>query len=135
MSEPRTPSKSERKKARRRAKLDAERVAGRELEALADVVVERVEALATEVVDAPDRLTSERAFDIEFPTADAARFVLKRVNEVLAVGEWLDDVEAWVWEAASSTRPPRTEAGARTGVELRLEQARPHPQPAAPPPS
>ena len=122
MTEPRELSKAERKKARRRARDEAEREGGRSLDALADAAVAEAERLAAAVVDGEPG--TEVAFDLVFDTVDAARFVLRRVNEVLAVGEWLDDVDAWVWEADTSTRAALTEAGARTGIELRLEPAR-----------
>ena len=122
MSEPRELSKAERKKARRRARQEAEREGGRSLDALADAAVAEAEQLAAAVVDGGPG--TEVAFDLVFDTVDAARFVLRRVNEVLAVGEWLDDVDAWVWEAGVSTRPPLTDTGTRTGIELRLEPAR-----------
>jgi hypothetical protein len=125
MSEPRELSKTERKKARRRARQDAEKEAERALRALADAAVEQAEGLAAEVVEGG--AGTERAFAVEFETVDAARFVLRRVNEVLAVGEWLDEVDAWVWEADQSTRPALTHAGERRGIELRLEPARHHP--------
>lgn len=124
MSESLPGSKTERKKARRRQRRASEREAGKTVDRLADDAVEQALALAPAVADAPSREESERAVDVEFPTVDAARFALRRVNEALAVGEWLDVVDAWVWERDVHQRPPLTVSGAATGVELRLEQPR-----------
>ncbi len=122
MSNPTGPSKSERKKARRRQREQRERSAGQELDSLADDAVAAALAVVAEVADAPNRVASEQAIDVAMPTLDAARFVLKRVNDALAPGEWLNEVEAWVWDAHTSTRPALTAAGRVGGVELRLEQ-------------
>ncbi|MCP3935685.1 MAG: hypothetical protein GY708_09975 [Actinomycetia bacterium] len=118
-------SKSERKKARRRERANAERAAAKELNALADTAVERALELAREVADAPSHLASERLIDVPVATPDAARFILKRINDALASGEWLEEVDAWVWESDTSTRPPLSDSGRETGVELRLEQVSP----------
>ncbi len=115
-------SKSERKKARRRERKAAEGAGARELNALADAAVERALELAAEVADSPNHPASERLIDIPVASADAARFILKRINDALAYGEWLDEVDAWVWESERSTRPPLSESGRATGIELRLEQ-------------
>lgn len=128
MDEPQALSKSERKKARRRKKKAAEEAGALQLNALADVAVERALELAPEVADSPNRIASERVIDIPMATVDAARFVLKRINEALAYGEWLDEIEAWVWEFDTSTRPALTESGEETGVELRMEQVSALPQ-------
>ena len=89
---------------------------------MADAAVEIALALAPEVADSPNRNSSERVIDVPVGTVDAARFCLKRINEALAFGEWLDEIEAWVWELDTSTRDALTEAGEETGVELRMEQ-------------
>jgi len=115
-------SKSERKKARRRERKAAEGAAARELNALADAAVEGALELAAEVADSPNRPASERLIDVPVASPDAARYILKRINDALASGEWLDEIEAWVWESDRSTRPPLSESGRETGVELRLEQ-------------
>lgn len=126
--EPESPSpklsKSERKKARRRAQLQKEKAAARELDVLADSAIEQALNLATEVADAPTRDAAERVLDIEVTSVDAARFVLRRINETLAVAEWLDEVEAWVWEKDVHTRAPLSENGRIHGVEVRMEKAR-----------
>jgi hypothetical protein len=118
------PSKSERKKARRRQRRTSERSEAVKLEALAAAGVESALRLAPEVAAAPNRDASERVIDAAVTTVDAARFVRKRINEALAFEEWLDEVEAWVWDVDTSVRDPLTELGASCGVELRLEQAR-----------
>jgi hypothetical protein len=115
-------SKSERKKARRRERKAAEGAAARQLNSLADAAVERALELVRDVADSPNRAASERLIDVPVVTPDAARFVLKRINDALAYGEWLDEIDAWVWESDGSTRPPLSESGRETGVELRLEQ-------------
>lgn len=125
MTEPMGKSKAERKKARRRERKASERSGALDLEALAAAGVESALRLAPEVAAAPDRDASERVVDTPVTTIDAARFVRKRINEALAFEEWLDEVEAWVWDADTSVRRPMTELGAACGVELRLEQARP----------
>jgi len=122
MEEPSKLSKSERKKARRRERKAAEAAGAQALNTLADVAVERALELAPEVADSPNRNSSERVIDVAVPTVDAARFILKRINEALSSGEWLDEIEAWVWEFDTSTRDALTDAGAESGVELRLEQ-------------
>jgi hypothetical protein len=125
MAEISEPSKAERKKARRRDRKAAERAEGRRLEELADAAVASAMELAPDVAAASNQASSERAIDIEVTTVDAARFARKRINEALAYEEWLDVVEAWVWEADTSVRPALTEHGAAHGIELRLEQVSP----------
>lgn len=125
MSEPIGKSKAERKKARRRARKASEVAEGQKLEALTTEAIEAAMSLAPEVAAAPSRDESERALDIVVLTVDAARFVRKRINEALAYEEWLDEVEAWVWDVDTSVREPLTDHGVEYGVELRLEQARP----------
>jgi len=125
MDQPTGKSKAERKKARRRARKASEVAEGQKLEALTTAAIESAMALAPEVVAAANRDESERVIDVEVSTVDAARFVRKRINEALAYEEWLDEVEAWVWEVDTSVREPLTEHGATHGFELRLEQARP----------
>jgi hypothetical protein len=122
MKEPRVVTKSERKKARRKTKRSSERAGGRELEALIDAIVEEALRLAPEVASAANRDVSERGIDIVIATPDAARFMVKRINEALVIGEWLDDVEVWLWQAESHTREPLTDAGRTSGLEIRLEQ-------------
>ena len=122
MTSPSGPSKEERKKARRRERANQERAAARDLEALADVAVEQALQLVAQVADAPDQASSERGIDVACPTVDAARYVRKRINAALTYGEWLDEVQVWVWEAGVHTRPPLTEHGKSRGIEVRLEQ-------------
>ena len=119
-------SKAERKKARRRARRDAETAEAKRLEETATVAIESALRLAAEVAAAPTHVDSERVIDVSVTTLDAARFIRKRINEALSFDEWLDEVEAWVWEAETSTRPAMTESGERHGVELRLEQVSPN---------
>lgn len=128
MEEPRARSKSERKKARRREKRVAEEAGALQLNTLADIAVERALQLAPEVADSPNRIASERVINVPMATVDAARFVLKRINEALAYGEWLDEIEAWVWEFDTSTRAALTASGEETGIELRMEQVSSLPQ-------
>ena len=115
-------SKSERKKARRRARKNSEYSEGKRLDELATRAVESAMELAPRVAAASSQEASECVIDIQVTTVDAARFVRKRVNEALAYEEWLDTVEAWVWEADTSVRSALTEHGETHGIELRLEQ-------------
>ena len=120
---PRTLSTAERKKKQRNQRQMTEKLAGRELDALATDAIEKALELAPEVADAPNRNVSDRALDIELGTLDAARFVQKRVNAALAIDEWTHEVVLWLWQAELHQRSPLTESGERTGIELRLEQA------------
>lgn len=125
MKEPRVVSKSERKKARRKTKKASERAGARELGALTDAVVDEALRLAPEVASTTTRESSERAIDMAIPTVDAARFMVKRINEVLVIGEWLDVVDVWIWQADQHTRAPLTDAGRASGLEIRMEQPSP----------
>lgn len=116
--------RAQEKKARRKQRRDAERAGARELDALAEVAVEQALALAPEVADAPSREASERGLDLIVPSVDAATYLRRRINEVLAAGEWLDDVEVWVWQRDQHVRPPLTPSGQACGIEVRLERAR-----------
>lgn len=118
-------SKAERKKARRRARKAAERAGGQELEAVTAEAVELALALAPEVAAAVGPGSSERPLEVSVATLDGARFVRKRINEALAYNEWHNEVEVWVWESDTSTRPPLTEHGQACGFELRIEQVSP----------
>jgi hypothetical protein len=115
------PSKSERKKIRRRAKKAAETSGGRDLEALTDIAIAQALALAPEVA-ASTVIESERVLDLDLETLDAARFIRKRVNEALGFDEWLDEIEVWVWDFDTSVREAMSDAGREHGVELRLEK-------------
>jgi hypothetical protein len=128
MNEQPTTSKGERKKARRKKQNTAERSVGRDLDAIAEAAVTEAMRLAPEVAAAASAQESERAIEVAVTTIDAARFVRKRINEALAFGEWLDEVQVWVWQADKHSRPPLSEIGRDQGVELRLEHAaRPQP--------
>ena len=116
--------KAERRRERRKARRRAERAGGRELADLADDAVERALQLAPAVADAPTAAGSERVIDVALPSRDAAVYVVRRINEALAIGEWLDEIDVWIWEAGESARPPLSDHGAATGIEIRLEQAR-----------
>lgn len=115
-------AKARAKKARRKAQAQAERASARDLDKIAGHAVEAAMLLAPEVADAAGRKSSERVVDVEFTTVDAAKYALKRVNEALTIGEWLDDVEAWVWMVDIHTRAPMSAHGEKYGVELRLEK-------------
>lgn len=116
-------SKAERKRARRKAKATAERAGAEELDKLADEAVDIALKLAPQIVAAPSRDASDMVIDVTFPTVDAARYAIRRVNEQLAIGEWLDVVDVWVWEDGKSVRDPMSEGGKANGVELRMEKA------------
>lgn len=113
-------SKAERKKARRRARKSSEAAEARRVDDLASAAIALAIELAPDVAGAPSAEAGERLIDIEISTVDAARFVRKRVNEALGYEEWLDDVEAWVWETDTSVRPALSEHGTAHGIELRL---------------
>lgn len=115
-------SSAERKKARRRARKDAEAAGGRDLESITDAAVEQAIALAPQIAVATEPHERERVLDVVLETVDAARFVRKRVNEALGFDEWLDEVEVWVWEYELHTREPLSDAGREFGVEIRLER-------------
>lgn len=115
-------SKSERKKKARIARQTTEKAAARDLDALATEAIDKALLLAPEVADAPSRLVSDRAIDVELANLDMARFVQKRVNAALVVDEWTDEITLWLWQAELHQREPLTESGERTGLELRLEQ-------------
>ena len=110
-------SKAERKKARRKQRAASERAGGQALVELADVAVD-------EALSVVDRVETERGLGLgtAMPSIPAAEYCRKRINEALGYSEWLDDVEVWVWNAETSTRTALTDAGAASGVELRLER-------------
>jgi hypothetical protein len=107
------PTKSERKRARRKVRAESERAGAHETAGLTDAAVEAAMALAPEVA-------GDRSHD--FPTRDAAKHARKRINEALFAAEWLDELEVWLWEADTHVREPLTEHGGRNGYELRIEQ-------------
>ncbi len=116
------PTKSERKRARRKVRSESERSGAREIGELTDAAVEAAMALAPEVAAAGGQGSRERAIDVAFPTRDAAKHARKRINEALFADEWLDELEVWLWEAGVNVREPLTEHGRENGYELRLEQ-------------
>lgn len=89
---------------------------------MAEAAVTEALRLAPEVAAASNQPASERVIDVAVGTIDAARYARKRINEALAYGEWLNDVQVWVWEEGVHTRAPLSDSGRRFGVELRLEQ-------------
>lgn len=98
------------------------RVQGLRVRELTAAAVEEALRLAPEVVGAATVPASERCIDIAFPDVGDAVFARKRINEALAVGEWLDEVEVWVWRAGKNVRPPLSDHGAASGFELRIER-------------
>lgn len=105
----------------RRAKRSSDRDGERRLDELSTAALDLVMAVVEEVADAP-KGASEKLIDIEFPTLDSAKYALRRINEVLAAGEWLDEVEAWIWQADTHVRAPLSAHGETNGWELRLER-------------
>lgn len=99
-----------------------EREAGRSLTALTDDAVTEALRLAPEVADAADRAASERCLPVVFTTVDHAAFARKRINEALAVAEYGDEIDVWVWDATRHQRAPLSEGGAAHGVEVRMER-------------
>lgn len=84
---------AERKKARRKSKGKAERTAADDLNALTAAAVEEALRLAPEVAETPGS-RGRRLLEAEVPTEDAARFIIKRINEALAFHEFLEEVDA-----------------------------------------
>lgn len=89
-------NKAQRKKARRKAKKQRERAAGRDLDAATGVAIEEALALASESL-------SESAFlSVELNSATDAQFVRKRINEALMVEELLDHLNIEIFEDPST---------------------------------
>lgn len=113
-------SKSERKKARRRERAAAERTGAQELTDRAAAAVDEAMALGGRV-----EAEGELALQTPMPSLGAAAYCRKRINEALKFDEWLDEVEVWVWDAHTHRRAALSQAGADSGVEIRLERRDP----------
>ena len=114
---------AQRQQAEKRERDEAERAAGRALDAMATEAIDRALALAPEVVAAPDAPSGERVIDVTVGSLSELNFIRKRVNAALTVAEWLPEVAVWVWQADVHKRPPLSDRGREQGFELRLEQA------------
>lgn len=108
------------KKARRQERTEAERATARELDEAAVVAVDAALAVAPAVAGTGGKSGDEAAIEAGVTTEDAARFVLKRVNEVLSTHEYLDELRAWLWTEDENIDDALTKAGAATGLEIRL---------------
>jgi hypothetical protein len=115
--------KAHAKRDRRRAREASDRRRAREREAEAEAAVDAALALAPVVAELPAG-ASDRAIPVAVDSVETATYLRRRVNEALAAGEWLDEVEVWVWDAHRHQRGPLTEHGRDTGVELRMERTR-----------
>lgn len=109
------------KRERRKQRKRAERQGERDLDDLTTDAIEAVLAVVADVAAAP-RTASERLVDVSFRSRNDARYAIKRINEQLSVGEWLDDVEVWLWDADVHHRAPLSEHGRTNGFELRVER-------------
>lgn len=109
--------------AAKRERDEAERAAGRALDATATEAIDLALALAPEVVAAHNAEAGERVVDLDFASLSEINFVRKRVNAALTIAEWLPEVAVWVWQAEIHKRPPLSDRGRERGFELRLEQA------------
>ena len=78
------------------------------LDVLADAAVDEALEVVARVAD-----DGELGLTTEVTTLEAARYCLKRINDV-RMDEWLDEVEVWVWDAHTSVRRPITPAAKRT---------------------
>ncbi len=112
-------------KRARRSRQPGEKLAGQALDRTAGDAVDIAMGLAAEVAEAPTLEAGERVIDVELASISEANFVRKRVNAALHVGEWLDAVAVWVWQADSHQRPPLSDRGRERGFELRLEPVGP----------
>lgn len=113
---------AQRAQTARRERDEAERAAGRVLDATATAAIEQALSLAPEVVAAADGPSAERVIDVEVSSLSELNFIRKRVNAALTVSEWLPEVAVWVWQAEVNKRPPLSERGRALGFELRMEQ-------------
>jgi len=113
----------QRKKAARKQRKRSERQAHRDLDETTSAAVEIALELAPRVAEAATPEDHDLVIDVELASESEAQFVRKRVNDALSVGEWLDDVRIWVWQAAEHHRAPQSEQGRTRGFELRMERA------------
>ena len=108
------------KKARRQVRAEAERSTARELDQASAVAVDAALAIAPGVAGTGGKPGDEAALEVGVDNADSARFVLKRVNEVLSTHEYLDELRAWLWTEDENIDEALTKGGAATGLEIRL---------------
>ncbi len=112
-------SNSKNKNARRQERTETERGAARELDEAAAVAVDAALAVAPGVAGT-GKPGDEAAIEAGVTNADGARFVLKRVNEVLSTHEYLDELRAWLWTEDENIDDAMTKGGAENGFEIRL---------------
>lgn len=105
--------------ARKRSEHDRERdrEQARRLDELTGAAIDEALQRAPTVASAPG---GEIALEVAFPTPGDAVYARKRLNEVLAVRELLDEVDVWVWRSGESGGRALSTAGQEHGVELRL---------------
>lgn len=116
-------NKQQRKKANRKKRKQAERAAHRNLDDVTGVAIAQALALAPQVVDAPSHRDAHRGIDVALASVSEAEFVRKRVNDALAVAEWLTEVRVWLWRDDEDGGKPLSDAGANAGIELRISRA------------
>lgn len=110
----------QRKKARRKARKQSERQAHRNLDDVTSSAVAASLVLARTVADTHKAMV----IDVELASVSEAKFVRKRVNDALQIGEWLDDVQVVLWQVDEHWSAPLSEQGERKGFELRIDRAR-----------
>lgn len=65
---------------------------------------------------------TKRGIDVEFKSADEAKYCRDLINESLATSDQAGAVSAWVWQHETSTGVALTPAGGSTGFEVRLQR-------------
>gem|GEM_PF-641159 len=115
-------NKAQRKKVRRKQRKQQERQAHRNLDQVTSAAIAEALNLAAQVADAPSVADSNRVIDVELASLSEAEFVRKRVNDALRVGEWLDEISVWIWQAEQHNSEPMSSGGRTSGYELRMDQ-------------
>lgn len=112
-------NKQQRKKARRKQKKRDERQAHRNLDVVTGEAIAAGLRLAPLVADATSPSDRTQAIDVELASLSEAQFVRKRVNDALAVGEWLTEVRVVIWEQHEGGQA-LSASGIKAGLELRI---------------
>ncbi|MGK0226799.1 MAG: hypothetical protein ACI8XD_001619 [Thermoproteota archaeon] len=113
-------NKQQRKKVRRKERKQSERQAHRNLDAITGDAIQA----ALQIASAVATTHNAAVIDVELASVSEAKFVRKRVNDALSIGEWLDEVQVVLWQVDEHWSAPLSAQGNSDGFELRIERAR-----------
>lgn len=107
-------------KSRAMDQRQRERHAHRNLDVVTSEAIDQALKLAPRVVSSPQEFGRGLPIEVSVASRSEARFVRKRINDALSVGEWLPEVQVLVWDHDEHLDEALTVGGQTLGFELRI---------------